>query len=442
MYYFLSYFTACSYMMAKLDLRDAYRMVPVHPVDRPLLGMRWKGSVFIDCALPFGLRSAPKIFSALADALIWIVHTKGFPLSMHYLDDFLLLDPPNSQTCAAALVTTQQLCKELGVSVAEEKTEGPTTTLTFLGIELDSVKMQLRLPQVKLQNLTSQINYWMQNRSSSGDSPKPHHTGSKRDLLSLMGLLNHACSVVRPGRTFLHSLIDASTTVKHLDHHVTLRAKAKADIVWWHLFLQSWNGISILPEADPSHFVYSDASGSWGCGGYWKGQWFQIQWPNNWLQMHIAPKEFIPILIAVASWGREWHGKRVCCYCDNSAVVFAVNKGSAKDPRIMHLLRSLALYCAFYNVTVTARHIAGTQNNAADALLRNNLKLFHSLIPQAHQQGLSLSPSLLELAFNSSLPWTSPDWIKLFTTTLKSELLHQPTQYTNQPSTATQHSAN
>ena len=58
-------------MMAKLDLRHAYRVVVVHPADRLLLGMCWQGRVFIDTALPFGLHSAPKIFSAVADALLW-----------------------------------------------------------------------------------------------------------------------------------------------------------------------------------------------------------------------------------------------------------------------------------------------------------------------------------------------------------------------------------
>ena len=56
-------------LMAKVDIETAYRLVPVHPQDRPLLGMEWRGDVFVDPMLPFGLRSAPKIFNAVADAL-------------------------------------------------------------------------------------------------------------------------------------------------------------------------------------------------------------------------------------------------------------------------------------------------------------------------------------------------------------------------------------
>ena len=61
--------------IAKMDIKQAYRIVPVHPADRILLGVRWENNVYIDKALPFGFRSAQLIFLALADALAWV--TKG-----------------------------------------------------------------------------------------------------------------------------------------------------------------------------------------------------------------------------------------------------------------------------------------------------------------------------------------------------------------------------
>ena len=64
-------------MRAKIDVRNAYRVIPVHPEDRMLLGMSWKGKVYVDATLPFGLRSAPKIFTAVADACEWILRQRG-----------------------------------------------------------------------------------------------------------------------------------------------------------------------------------------------------------------------------------------------------------------------------------------------------------------------------------------------------------------------------
>uniref|UniRef100_A0A1X7UPP1 Reverse transcriptase domain-containing protein n=1 Tax=Amphimedon queenslandica TaxID=400682 RepID=A0A1X7UPP1_AMPQE len=63
--------------MAKLDLKSAYRRVPVHPDDQQLLGMSWEGLTFCDRALPFGLRSAPKLFTAVANGLSWALKCKG-----------------------------------------------------------------------------------------------------------------------------------------------------------------------------------------------------------------------------------------------------------------------------------------------------------------------------------------------------------------------------
>ena len=73
--------------LVKLDIKDAYRIIPVYPADYWLLGISWRGNTYVDRALPFGLRSAPKIFSAVADALSWVLHQLGIEHHLHYLDD-------------------------------------------------------------------------------------------------------------------------------------------------------------------------------------------------------------------------------------------------------------------------------------------------------------------------------------------------------------------
>ena len=75
-------------LLAKFDIANAYRAVPVHPSDRLLLGLSWRGDTFVDGALPFGLRSAPKVFTAVADALLWAIGRRNAVHAMHYLDDF------------------------------------------------------------------------------------------------------------------------------------------------------------------------------------------------------------------------------------------------------------------------------------------------------------------------------------------------------------------
>ena len=154
-------------LMAKIDLHHAYRIIPVHADDHSLLGIKWGTDTFVDVALPFGLRSAPKIFSAFADALAWVLWSRGIRWQLHYLDDFLFLGPPSSTTCARSLDQALATCKELGVPVATQKTERPTTRLTFLGIQIDTDAMCLSLAQDKLARIRSLVLAWRNRQATT-----------------------------------------------------------------------------------------------------------------------------------------------------------------------------------------------------------------------------------------------------------------------------------
>ena len=96
-------------MLAKVDIRSAFRLIPVHPVDRHSLGMQWHNETFIDLCLPFGLWCTPKLFNILADLLTWILKQQGVHIVHHYLDDFLTLGPPSTNTCQAYLASIQHI---------------------------------------------------------------------------------------------------------------------------------------------------------------------------------------------------------------------------------------------------------------------------------------------------------------------------------------------
>ena len=130
--------------LAKMDVQAAYRNIPVHSDDTHLLGMQWEDQLFVDMALLFGLRSAPKLFTAIADALQWVVRSRGVSYIAHYLDDFIIVGPPGSEECAKNLDRLLETCRELGVPVACHKVEGPSTCIILLGIEIDTVAMELQ----------------------------------------------------------------------------------------------------------------------------------------------------------------------------------------------------------------------------------------------------------------------------------------------------------
>ena len=89
----------------------------------------------------------------MADPLLWVMAQHGVQNAIHYLDDFLIAELPDSTGCQEALSKALQTCTILGVPVAPKKLEGPASTITFLGLQFDTQLGQLRLPEDKLRRL-------------------------------------------------------------------------------------------------------------------------------------------------------------------------------------------------------------------------------------------------------------------------------------------------
>ena len=181
----------------------------------------------------------------------------GIQHVLHYLDDYFIAGPPHSSTCQEWLDRFFRVATHLGAWIAAEKVEGPTTQLDFLGLTLDSVRREIRLPPGKLQELLPELNQWSSRTKTT-----------KRKLLSLIGKLSFAAWAVPAGCLFLRRLISLSTTVTRPHHHIWLSDEARADIHWWISFLPSWNGTAkfIDPTATPVTDIdhYTDAAGLLG----------------------------------------------------------------------------------------------------------------------------------------------------------------------------------
>ena len=222
-------------LIAKFDLKVAYRNGPVHPHDRWLLCMMLEGNLYVDTVLPFGLRSAPAIFSAVADALAIIVRDKRVRNMDHYLDDFIVLGLPGSDDCQKGLQVALEACNKLGFPVTVEKTVGSSTKLTFLGIEVDSMGLQLSLPEEKLRKLMELVASWRRRKGCK-----------KRELQSLAGYLNHACKVVRPARRFLKEVFGLLSQFKKRDLMIRLNSAFRAELEWLHAFVREWNVVAMM----------------------------------------------------------------------------------------------------------------------------------------------------------------------------------------------------
>lgn len=361
--------------MAKTDIDNAFRLIPIHPLDHNLLGIQFQDKYYFDTCLPMGASSSCAIFEKFSTALQWIAtHKRGISYITHILDDFLILGPPNSSKCQEDLGNFLLLCKDIGVPIKQEKTENACQVITFMGLELDSINMVARLPVEKLNKLRVLLTQYAKARKIK-----------LKDLQSLLGLLNFCCSVVVPGRAFLRRLIDLTKKVTRPSHRITLNKDSRKDIQAWLLFVEHFNGKSILLQhkwlTDKALHLYTDASGNLGFGAMFQTRWFFGSWPRELKDHHITFKELLPIVMALEVWGLELSNKCIVIHSDNNAVVHIINIQSSKDPHIMILVRRLVLTCMQRNILVKSVHIPGKSNILPDLLSRLQIDKFRNMAP-------------------------------------------------------------
>ena len=229
----------------------------------------------------------------------------------------------------------------VGGSSSSEKVCRPSGSAGILGFELDTNQMVIRLPEDKLHHTQSTVRDWLGKKACK-----------KRDLESLLGHLQHAATVVRLGRTFVRRLIELVSTVQMQDRWIHLSSSTRSDLNWWFVFMERWNGVSMVPM--PAIPLETDASGSWGCRAHWGSWWLQWKWEGPSIEWPISPKELLPILFAVVVWGEHWRGGGwlVECHCDNMAVVAVVNSSWSQDNTLMYLLRCLFFMVAHFQVHI------------------------------------------------------------------------------------------
>ena len=361
--------------LSKCDIEDAFRIIPIHPSDYYLLGFTWNNYFYFDRCLPMGASSSCQIFEKFSCAIQWIMQTKYHAAGMsHIIDDFLFVGPPNSDKSLHDLNSFLQLCNRIGIPIKAEKTVYPTTVITIYGIEIDSNKMECRLPVDKIVKIRNALNKTYNRKKIK-----------LRDLQSLIGLLNFACLVVSPGRAFLRRLIDLTIKVFNPFHWIKLTCEARADILAWKCFIESFNGQSMFL---PDHWVssdhlrlYTDASGNVGYGAVFGSWWFANSWPKQLMSYSIAVKELFPIVIALEIWGPFIKNSKILFLSDNQAVVDIINKKSCKNKTLMILIRRLVLASMTWNVIFRSKHIKGKTNIVADLLSRSQFQKAHKVAP-------------------------------------------------------------
>jgi hypothetical protein len=303
-------------LMSKIDIKAAYRCVPIRTQDQLLLGMRWQNKWYYDKALPFGLKSSCYIWNDISMIANWVAkETLGIDNLFVYVDDYLVAHGPIPLAKAKVIRDLiVHLFQWLGLPISLNKLEGPSTIIIFLGIEIDTAMMMVRLPAAKLDSLRALVESWLTKKACT-----------QKELRSLIGRLSHASQVVRASRLFITRLIKFHAVTSHITSHVRIGSEVTKDLLWWSMYLKEWNGTSFGYKkwvSSEQINLYTDAC-TIGCGATFGDHWFSYQWSetdkgsatiNDGLSMPYL--ELLAIVIAISTWSKQLANMQIIIHCD------------------------------------------------------------------------------------------------------------------------------
>jgi len=276
-------------------------------------------------------------------------------IAFHYLDDFITVSSPGSTQYGDNLSMMIETCSEMGMPVKRIKAWRSIFMYYLSRDWTRHIGYGARLPSGKLNDLQKLLKVW-RNRKA----------GFKREFLFLIGVLLHACKVVRAGRSFLRRLIYRSTVEEQLDYYVRLNVPTKGDIEWCYHF---WNGKSMLTnvnklQATPKcchHIWCIKLMGVWGMVRKGVVSVKVDKWGAGLL--HYSERN------VNRCWGGS--GREEQYWWD--VITWQQYLSLIKGPVMINKQCCLAFNTAEHQLFIFATHIPGIENVAADALSRNKL---------------------------------------------------------------------
>ena len=384
--------------LAKVDLADAYRIVPIRREDWRFLGIYIEDEYYVDRMLPMGASSSCQLFSRISDSLVWMFY-KHSPVQAHlfnYLDDFLFV-ADSQKNCERALSVFEELCEATGVPIAPHKTVRPVKRLVFLGIGIDAERMAMYIPTEKRDKMICKLNQFLSRK-----------TPRVKEWQSLAGSLNHISQVIASARIYLSSIYESLSGIlsQRQDKRRTISEEVAEDLrVWFSLlhtpperpFRMLDSSTSCCPD------VYTDASTSVGFGCMWGSSWFSGSWPYG-KKCNIAVLELYPIYVVLTLLSLDFSDMAINIFTDNMAVTNILNKLYCKDKSLRKMMRKISEICMGRNIRIIARHISGELNVGADLLSRGLIEKFFQTYPTMNRVPVKI-PQYLQPQNSSVISW-------------------------------------
>jgi ribonuclease HI len=377
-----------------IDLKDAYLHVPIHKHSRKYLRVYRKGIVYQFRALPFGLCTAPLIFTKIVAEVKEMVQSQGINMCS-FLDDWLHLVRTYSLGKVQARYMVE-LCKHLGWIVNQEKSElTPVQEFKFIG-----VWWNLRLARVfpteenvlKVMNLISLFLNSHSQRAQMWQSLIGRLTAQQRFVY--LARLH-----VRPIQW--NMMFNWIQGVDSQDQEIQVTPETRSSLLWWRKQLQQPQGVPLIEPEFDLH-IFTDAS-THGWGGVAPNCTFQDAWTQEETSLHINVLEMRAVTNTLERMESP-QGSRILVASDNTTVVAHINKqGGTHSWQLMVETFNLFQLLQERDWYLKARHIPGKFNVIADQLSRSH---------QVVSTEWSLHPKVVEEIFTR---WFRPE-VDLFAT--------------------------
>lgn len=347
-----------------IDLKDAYFSIPVHTDFQKYLKFNWEGQLYKFVCLPFGLSSAPRIFTKVLKPVFSWFRKQGFRCS-YYIDDSLNMNSA-STVCKDNTLTMSDTFESLGYTINREKSVFvPTQRIVFFGFILDSVLFKVFLPDDKVQKII--------NTAESLCSLKYVVV---RELASFIGLIINSFYAILEAplhyRVLERDKIRGLCDTEDFDKKMRLSQNSIAELEWWISNVRRKNGKSIRPRKS-SFFIQSDASlEGWGAYEINSERSIGGRWTETEAEYHINYLELLAIFHALKAFCSDAKSIHISIQSDNiCAVSYINNMGGMASSESDLLANKIWNWCIKRDLFISASHIVGSQNIRADFSSRN-----------------------------------------------------------------------
>jgi ribonuclease HI len=352
--------------LASLDLKDAYFHVPIRESHRKFLRFSFQERTFQFSVLPFGLSTAPRVFTKMLAPLVGLLHEQGIRL-FPYIDDCLIVAKSPYQLIQA-VSTTIHVLDQAGFVINQKKSHPqPVQRLQFLGVDWDSLLAMSFLPKDRAIVLRDTALAFM----------APSATKSARQFKRLLGLIAASLQTVpfarlrmRPIQIFFNSQWSAET--QSLEQPIAVPQTLVEHFHWWTELTNLTQGLKWI-KAGPTRVLTTDACmRSWGA--HLLSKRVQGRWTLSQQSLHINVLELQAVFNALKAFLPDVRGRSVLVQTDNTATLYYINKmGGTKSRELCALTWDLLLWCMLHQIDLVAAHIPGEENVLADRLSRHIL---------------------------------------------------------------------